>query len=76
MRAKKAMRVKLPEPFRQGLRQFKNNWKHWKLLISSIVSHKDAPWFMRLTLTYYPPEEQETLLMDRRRPRRQGKPLV
>jgi predicted transcriptional regulator len=27
-------------------------------------------------LTFYPPEEQETLLMNRRRPRRKGKPLT
>ena len=27
-------------------------------------------------LTFYPPEEQERLLMNRRRPRRKGKPLA
>ncbi len=37
---------------------------------------KEIKALLEKTLTYYPPEEQETLLMDRRRPRRQGKPLV
>ena len=37
---------------------------------------KEIKALLEKALTYYPPEEQEALLMDRRRPRRQGKPLT
>jgi hypothetical protein len=30
---------------------------------------------LRKALTFYPPDQQEALLMNRRRPRRRGKPL-
>lgn len=36
---------------------------------------KELKALLEKTLGYYPPEEQEALLMVRRRPRRQGKPL-
>jgi hypothetical protein len=36
---------------------------------------KELKDLLEKVLSYYPPEEQEALLMARRRPRRQGKPL-
>ena len=37
---------------------------------------KELRVFLEKALTFYPPEEQEKLLMNRRRPRRKGKPLA
>ena len=36
---------------------------------------KELQALLSKALTFYPPEEQEKLLMNRRRPRRKGKPL-
>lgn len=38
--------------------------------------HQELKALLERAMSYYPPEQRELLLMNRRRPRRQGKPLT
>lgn len=38
--------------------------------------HQELKALLEKALSYYPPEQRELLMMNRRRPRRQGKPLT